>query len=465
MSTTPPQDQPTETTHTARGNTYRLRRFTVTEGSLADNPEAVQWNRAVYQGFHDAEPTDEATRRILRSLREAGTRLRSVYTADPVPPAALGAERPVATFCSWDSELTLGEGRSIPAWLISEVTVRPTHARRGLLRRLMTQDLTEAHEAGFPVAALTASEATIYGRFGFGAATFNAEVTVDAHSRLQLKAPTVGTVEMADNLAVAELAPQIFERFHRATAGSLRRTVKWWDYVSGQWNWHRGAAEPEVRTAVHYDEQGQPDGYVSYKFLPTQGYEGTLEVVDLVGADSQAQIALWEFLCNLDLVTEVRYKSAPIEDPLMWGMVDMSAYTVHKRADRVWLRVLDPVAALSARHYTAHRRMTLAVVDSLGFADGIYEIDTTDGETRVARVGDRPRTESDRAGASMPEVELPEGVDAALTVDLLGSLYLGAVKASTLHQAGLLRVRDDDALRDLQDLMTTTADPYCISPF
>ena len=83
----------------------------------------------------------------------------------------------------------------------------------------------------------------------------------------------------------------------------------------------------------------------------------------------------------------------------------------------------------------------------------------------MARVGDRPRTESDRAGASMPEVELPEGVDAALTVDLLGSLYLGAVKASTLHQAGLLRVRDDDALRDLQDLMTTTADPYCISPF
>ncbi|MCY6798715.1 hypothetical protein OYA92_24690, partial [Escherichia coli] len=74
---------------------------------------------------------------------------------------------------------------------------------------------------------------------------------------------------------------------------------------------------------------------MSYKFLPTQGYEGTLEVVDLVGADSQAQIALWEFLCNLDLVTEVRYTSAPIEDPLMWGMVDMSAYTVHKRTDRV----------------------------------------------------------------------------------------------------------------------------------
>ena len=465
MSTTPQHEPPRESTHSARGNTYVLRRFHVSEGPLAENPEAVQWNRAVYQGFHDSEPTDEATSHILRSLREAGTRLRSVYTADPVPPGALGADRPVATFCSWNSELTLGEGRSIPAWLISEVTVRPTHARRGLLRRLMTEDLTEAHEAGFPVAALTASEATIYGRFGFGAATFNAEITVDAHTRLQLKAPTTGRVEMADNLAVARLAPEIFQRFHRVTAGSLLRTVKWWDYVSGQWNWHRGAAEPELRTAVHYDEQGGPDGYVSYKFLPTQGYEGTLEVVDLVGATPQARIALWEFLCNLDLVTEVRYRSAPIEDPLMWGMVDMSAYTVHKRADRVWLRVLDPVAALSARHYTAHRRLTLSIVDSMGFADGLFTIDTTGEQTRVERVGDRPRTEDDRAGRSLPAVELPEGADAALTVDLLGSLYLGAVKASTLHDAGLLRVRDEAALRDLQDLMSTSADPYCISPF
>jgi len=50
-------------------------------------------------------------------------------------------------------------------------------------------------------------------------------------------------------------------------------------------------------------------------------------------------------------------------------------------------------------------------------------------------------------------------------VDLLGSLYLGAVKASTLHDAGLLRVRDEAALRDLQDLMSTPAEPYCISPF
>ena len=93
MSTTPAHEQPRESTHSARGNTYVLRRFGVREGSLAENPWAVEWYRAVNQGFHDPAPTDEATRRILRSLRESGTRLRTVHTADPVPPAALGAQR------------------------------------------------------------------------------------------------------------------------------------------------------------------------------------------------------------------------------------------------------------------------------------------------------------------------------------------------------------------------------------
>ena len=76
------------------------------------------------------------------------------------------------------------------------------HSRRGLLRRLMTGELDRARRDGYPVALLTATEATIYGRFGFGAATFNREVTVDATTRLQLKAPTVGSVEMADGEAV-----------------------------------------------------------------------------------------------------------------------------------------------------------------------------------------------------------------------------------------------------------------------
>ena len=125
-------------------------------------------------------------------------------------------------------------------------------------------------------------------------------------------------------------------------------------------------------------------------------------------------------------------------------------YLADEDTEGLDIRVLDPVAALSARHYTSHRKVRMSVVDSMGFADGIYEIDTTGDAPRVERVADRPRTQDDLAGKSMPAVELSDGADVALNVDSLGSLYLGAVKASTLHYAGLLRVRDDAALRDIQ---------------
>ena len=462
---THPAIEPRSEQYSAKGNSYEVTTFGARPGGIAENPEAAEWLRAVDQGFHGPEPSEQSLERDLMWLHSEGIRLRAVHSQDPVPTAALGEQRPVATYCSWDSSLTLGAETQLPAWLVSEVTVRPTHARRGILRRMMTADLTEAHQAGFPIAALTASEATIYGRFGFGAGTFNTEVAVAAESGLKLKAPSVGRVEMADNKAVAQLAPHIFEDFHQLTPGSLRRTGKWWDYVSGQYDWHTGKADPEIRTAVHYDENARADGYVSYKFVRGSGFKGTLEVVDLVSPSAQVRIALWEYLCGLDLVTEVRHPNAQMEDPLMWGMVDMADYEVRKRYERLWLRILDPIAALSARPYRSHRTVTISLVDSLGFADGLYTIDTTGERPVVERTGDRPRTDDDVAGKSVPRVELPGQADVAMNIDALGSLYLGAVKASTLYYAGLIKVRDLAALDDLQSLMSTSEHPYCISPF
>ena len=56
---------------------------------------------------------------------------------------------------------------------VSDVGVLPTHRRRGLLTRLMDRQLTEFHEMGIPLAGLFASESIIYGRFGYGIASFS----------------------------------------------------------------------------------------------------------------------------------------------------------------------------------------------------------------------------------------------------------------------------------------------------
>src|SRR5215207_9264331 len=83
----------------------------------------------------------------------------------------------VGTAAIFSRELTV-PGAVTPVAAVTMVGVAPTHRRRGLLTSLMRRQLTELHEnEREPVAALWASEAGIYGRFGYGPAARGARLT------------------------------------------------------------------------------------------------------------------------------------------------------------------------------------------------------------------------------------------------------------------------------------------------
>jgi len=67
-------------------------------------------------------------------------------------------------------------GGSLPCAGITAVGVHPTHRRRGVLRAMMDEQLRDIHEREEPIAALWASEETIYGRFGYGLAAWCGEI-------------------------------------------------------------------------------------------------------------------------------------------------------------------------------------------------------------------------------------------------------------------------------------------------
>ena len=64
-----------------------------------------------------------------------------------------------------------GPGRASRCAGVTVVGVLPTHRRRGILDRMMRAQLADIRERGEPIAALWASEETIYGRFGYGLAS------------------------------------------------------------------------------------------------------------------------------------------------------------------------------------------------------------------------------------------------------------------------------------------------------
>src|SRR5215207_6072400 len=129
---------------------------------LADDSEAAiarrrGWIGAVLRGFRHPRPDDEMI-----------TRWVDVYKADQVtcrgawlPEGEFGAgPMPVATYASLDKTLNAGL-ELLPLRMITDVTTSATHRRQGLLKRLIEDDLADAAAQGVPMAALTASEATI----------------------------------------------------------------------------------------------------------------------------------------------------------------------------------------------------------------------------------------------------------------------------------------------------------------
>jgi GNAT superfamily N-acetyltransferase len=128
------------------------------------------WLNTGREGFHQQPATADQVEQLFQTHEVDARVLTGVYD-DSLPADLVDPLVPVATYASFAKTLNIGAGL-VPAHLVTMVTVRPTHRRRGILRELMTGDLARAKAAGYPVAALTASEATIYGRFGFGRCTW-----------------------------------------------------------------------------------------------------------------------------------------------------------------------------------------------------------------------------------------------------------------------------------------------------
>jgi len=426
---------------TSFDDAYELRTFP----AAIDDDATAAWLASCRMGFHESTDTPEGAAGDARRAVADARVLTGAHPREPRPGTVDDDRWPVATFESFTKSLHVGGGTLLPAHLISGVTVQPTHRRRGILRRMMTDDLARAAEAGLAVAALTASEASIYRRFGFGTATRERTVTIDRRRPVRLLAPTTGTVELVPVTGLEPVAREVFAGFHARTPGSI-------DRHAGSWNGRLGIAtgddqkpDRSLRAAVHRASSGRVDGYVTYRVTEKSG-ETVLEVVDLVTAADQAYLALWELLLAIDLVTSITWAAAPLDDPLVHALDDSRALTTTHEQDHVWLRLLDVPAAFSARPWAADGVVTVAVADDLGHAAGTWRLTSAGGAGTVERAAVR------RA-------------DLEVDVATLGSLWLGGVDPVTLAAAGLVRERRAGAVQTLRAMLRPERPLYGVTSF
>lgn len=125
--------------------------------------------------------------------------------------------------------LSVPGGATVPAAGVTAVGVSPTHRRRGVLTSLMRRQLDDIRAGGEPLAVLTASDPAIYGRFGYGPATYALALEVDT-TRVRLSVPE-GTDAVRLRLVDPQQALADCERVYAALAptrpGMLARQPGW----------------------------------------------------------------------------------------------------------------------------------------------------------------------------------------------------------------------------------------------
>jgi predicted acetyltransferase len=366
-----------------------------------------------------------------------------------VPGRLLGAfdgPRCVATFRSFDQELTAVGGATLPADAISNVTVTPTHRRRGLLTRMMSRDLAAAKERGDVVATLIAAEYPIYGRYGFGPATTLTEWTIEvARSGLDprwSRPEDGGRIDLVDGEDIRKLGPDLHERFRRSTPGAVSRNELWWQGRTGVIRWEADWKEPYF--AVYRSAAGEVEGMASYEaddnWQGKQPYN-TAEVHWLFGTSPAAERALWHYLCSIDWITRVKSGWRSPDDLLPHYLPDPRAARITSQADWLWVRILDVVRALEARTYDRAGSLVLEVADRQGLAGGRFRLDA-----------------SPDGASCTPTTDTP---DLALGIAELASVWLGDQSVARLHTLGRVQEERVGAAREADALLRASGRPWC----
>jgi predicted acetyltransferase len=393
----------------------------------ASADEVRQATAPIGHYFGRSTPNDDQMERFARVMPA-----ERVY-------AAWEEGRAVGGLGAFPFRLTVPGGR-VPAAGVTVAGVLPTHRRQGLLRAMMRELLDDCHRRGEPIAYLWATEDTIYGRFGFGLASFTAEIDLP-RERSAFHSPFAvsGRIRLVPPAEAEEYVAPTYERVAAVTPGMFARSSVWWQARTlADPDWRRGTSGDLQCAVLEYE--GRPAAYALYRMnwafqrgVPS----GSVTVIEAVGESPGAMSSIWRYLLDIDWMARIKAGLLPVDHPLLLLLAEPRRLGFSLR-DGIWVRLLDVKAALSARSYQDRGSVVVEVTDAFcPWNAGSWRIGV-DGISRTDHSG-----------------------DLRCDVSALGSVYLGGFTWTQLGCA--LRVAElvTGAAAHADAIFQTTSAPWC----
>ncbi len=339
-------------------------------------------------------------------------------------------------------------GRAMAMGGVSGVATHPEYRRQGLMRRLLTRATAEMRDQGQSVAALWASQAAIYQRFGYAIGSYNRTYRLDsADIGFHDGDGGSGRVEWLSADEGFDAIKAVYIDFVSQRSGYLHRSRALWENVVLQASDDDGP----LHVALSKDEDGRPNGYLVYTLranrVDHRARAQELVIRDFAWLNLDAYRSLWGYVARHDLVGRVLWENAPVDDPA--EEIFTEPRLLHRQdSEGMWFRLVDVRAALSERGYSTGGHAAIEIVedDVTPWNAGTYSVETNGITTEVERVA-----ASTSAAATM-------------SVKTLGSLYIGMRSARRLHSWGLIDA-DDATIEQLDNLFATRYLPHAPDHF
>jgi len=341
---------------------------------------------------------------------------------------------------------------------VTDVSVAPTHRRRGLLNSMMRRQLDDLRSAHEILAVLYASEGGIYGRYGYGPATYGARYEVDkrgAGTMTRVAVPCAsspgdgpGSVRLLELAQATEAFPAVHRAYVPTRVGELDRGHGEWAEVLGSPN----AASEEARHRFYacYEQAGRIDGYAVYRvgpIDPADHWRRAVFVEELCSLSDESYTSLWRYLLGIDLTEQLRTASRPVDEPLRYLLEDQRRLRTVSWGDRTWVRLVDVAGALARRRYEGGDALVMEVEDPFcPWNEGRFRL-SVDGQG----IGTVERVET------TPDLVLP--------IEALGALYLGGVPFAGMAEVGRIGQCTAGAARRADEMFGVRRAPFCMSHF
>lgn len=330
---------------------------------------------------------------------------------------------------------------------VTGVGVLPTHRRRGVNTALMRAQLDDVHAHGESVAVLYASEGGIYGRFGYGLASFMGDVNVATErSRFVRGYRPSGAVRLLSHDDAVAPMRGVYDAACSLRPGMIALDDRWW-----AWRWAELEEHRDTPTfyAVHRSDDGQTDAYAVYRVKHEWRDELPrleLSIEELQATTPQSYADIWRFVLDIDLVDRVRAWNRPLDDPILRLLAEPRQLRFALR-DGLWVRLVDVEAALSSRGYRGSGRVRFEIEDDFcPWNEARVTLEVSDG-TAVCR------TDPDAAP------------DLRCRVNDVGAAYLGGATFAALQRAGQTIELTSGAIAKADALFAADAAPWCSVPF